>query len=956
MDDNAFREFIDEIKAKADLVTIIESSGAEFAIAKRGGRYLHGQKHNSLVIDQETQTYHWNSHSERGDVFTWIEKRHGGEFFEIAKDLARKVGVRVPDAAATVTPASLAFRAQVEFFDLVARWTETQLTATPAALAYATGRGWTADTIAKARLGFTAPDKRRDLLAELKLYGHDPESPAAVAILGYQGDVRGWAKAHNVDLSDHSNWLEKGRIWGLLDFPRLVYPHLEGSKVVYFSGRNLKWEGEKLVGEKENKSWNLPKTLCGQRRVFFNHEYRRSGQSLIIVEGPADAITLGQWGQPALASMGVAFTDFEQLLTTLTERHERLYVGVDDDKAGTKALQGEADDWPLAFALGPLSRVIHWGRKDANDWLQAMISEGLDPDQQRTEFAKRLGNAATFAEVVAAWAGMKKGADKDDAQDIAFRLILDIPKIKRSQYRKTLADLLGFSVREFDNILKDLAAGVKKEEGEPIETLGGIYKDESGDPWLVEYIYNPEKDEANLVYRDPSGKVGTAPYDGLLINGNRYIPRHVTDFVRRGGVLLPSELGRPKATRDLINIVEAFISAYYLLDEPFYARIMAYYVLLTWIYDAFEAIPYLRAKGDYGSGKSELMKRVGFLCYRLLMASGANSDATFFRMMEEWKGTLFVDEADLGDGGDMSNLLVKFLNLGAMRGNLISRMVENISGTGAKWELGSFDTFGPKLIAMRGEFKDRAVASRTITFELMGKEMIELKMRGVPLVIDGQFRADATSIRNMLLRWRMDNWQPTIAVTEDLLDVEVSARINQVTAPVKALAKDDADLQKEIERFMRVFYQQTVLERSMSLPARVVEALWNIYTQGHLRTQYVQQTSEGEEYMLIGHVAKIANQIVDEMNRLAEEEEGPTDDKKRNKKGDSLTPRGVGSIIKNTLQLPTGNRRGDGFPVFWDPLKMKILVRKYGIAEIGLDDDIIIHTNGHKAEQNALFA
>jgi hypothetical protein len=82
--------------------------------------------------------------------------------------------------------------------------------------------------------------------------------------------------------------------------------------------------------------------------------------------------------------------------------------------------------------------------------------------------------------------------------------------------------------------------------------------------------------------------------------------------------------------------------------------------------------------------------------------------------------------------------------------------------------------------------------------------------------------------------------------------------------------------------------------------------------------------------MLIGDVTKVANGIVDEMNAPGEGEEESEDSKKK-RKNKELTARGVGSLIRNELQLQVGERRGRGFPVFWDELKLQALAKRYGI-------------------------
>jgi len=545
--------------------------------------------------------------------------------------------------------------------------------------------------------------------------------------------------------------------------------------------------------------------------------------------------------------------------------------------------------------------------------------------RQREKALELLNRSLTMAEEMATWAGRLKGAKKDRAQKLAFGLIERMDKRDRAAYRSSLSERLGVGISEFNAILK--AAGKETNGGEaqlPIaEILGGFING-----WLIEFIYDMKEEQPRLAYRDPDKRIGAADY--LDIEGVRYVPRNITEFIRNGGVLFPSEIGQLKTTRELVGIVEMFLNQNYLLENKYLGRIISYYVMLTWVYDCFDALPYLRAMGEAGAGKSELMQRVGHLCYRMMSASGANTAASFFRATETYRGTVFIDEADLYDGGDTSNDLVKFLNLGAMKGHPIWRLEEVLNETGGKsYEVATFSTFCPKLIAQRRDFKDDAVGSRAITIKLAPREPMELKSRGIKLYIDEEFRERARAIRNLLLRWRFEMWEKEIEVSEDLMDLEISSRLNQVTMPIKALAKDDPTLQSEIVTFLRAYNAEMTLTRSMTLGARIVEAMWRIYKSKDLREKYVFQGALGEA-MMIGDVAKVANEIIDEMNMMEgeqEEEEGS----KRKRKKEALTARGVGSLIRNELQLQVGERRGKGFPVYWNVEKMEALAKRYGI-------------------------
>ena len=566
--------------------------------------------------------------------------------------------------------------------------------------------------------------------------------------------------------------------------------------------------------------------------------------------------------------------------------------------------------------------------KDANDLLKSWQADQMPGDEQRARLREAMGKAPTMVEAAAAWAGQQDGSDQDAATLVVFGMISQMEPLLQAKYRSRLAKAMGISVRDFNNIAKAAQSKKKKgkdeDEGEPIYTLGGNLQG-----WLVDYVYDPEKDQALLAYRDPDGKVGMETK--IEIEGQVYLPKPPNSFIRDGGVLFSSGLGSLKPTRELVAMTEAFIKQHYLLETNYLAKIIAYYVLLTWIYDSFNALPYLRGMGEPGAGKSELMRRIGHVCYRLMTASGANTSASFFRATEMYRGTVFIDEADLHDGGDMSNDIIKFLNQGAMKGNPIWRLEETYGPDGSKsYEPATYQTFCPKLIAMRKDFKDSAVGSRCLTLKLMPREPIELKSAGVRLYIDEEFREKAVLLRNMLLRWRLEHWQPEIQVNEDLMDLEISSRLNQVTMPLKALALDDEALQSEIEKFLRAYNMELVLSRNMTVAARVVEAIWKIYVYPDLRALMVRTTADGDqEYMMIGDVRRIANELMDEMNRASDEE--PDEDKPKRKK-DELSARGVGSVIRNTLQLHVGQRQGKGFPVYWDQLKMEALAKRYGVV------------------------
>jgi hypothetical protein len=914
-------DFIELIKRANRIEDVI---GEMEPLAHKRGRYINGKDHDSLVIDTQEQYYVWNSKNESGDVFSWLEKRKGWDFKTAAEWLARRAKLPTPEWGQQDNATRIANRAKEDALTIAARWMVKKLRDTPAAVDYCHGRGWSDETIQKAGIGYwggSAAD-RKDLEGDFDLNGIDRENPGRKAVLGIPPGM-------------------------------LVYPHVMGGRVRYLSCRGIT----------EKKHYNLPVDLAGSRQVFFNHI--PGDDSLVIVEGQADAITFGQWGFHTVAMAGTAWKDHGGLLKEWEKRYKQIYLAMDADEAGKNALLGKEKDWPLERALGPMVRVLMYSVvddpfpvdeisspaarndnevKDANDLLKYWSAEGLKHEDQVKQIQRLRAVATPMVIWMAKWAGGLQGAEQDEAFIRVMEAVTRLDGVILAKYRQPICDAMKIGVREFNNMLKS-AKGLSGEDGEApidiVETLGGwIGEPMEGEPkrgWLVDYIWDEDEDKAQLVYRDPSGKIGVE--DHLDINGVRYIPKSVNSLVRNKGILFPSKLGQLHSTRELVATVEAFINQHYLLDDRFFGRLAAYYVMLTWLYDCFNAIPYLRAMGDYGSGKSQLMMRIGHVCYRTMSTGGAGTAASLFRALEEYRGTAFMDEMDLQDGGDMANDLIKILNLGAMKGSPVWRLDANVLADGTKnYEVAAYDIFGPKLIAMRKDFRDQAVSSRCLTIKLMGKEPIELKNRGIKLHLDEAFYKQALNIRNLLLRWRLEKWKPEIEVSEDLMDIEVPARLNQVTMPIKAIAKDDPELMNDIVIFVRSLNEELILERSMGLDARVVEALVGIKENAKYQEFLLHGNLLGSgdvDYALAKNVALVANLMMDDMN-VSEDEgnDGGDDgkDKKRRKK-EEIRSQTVSRIVRVTLQMKV-HRTNKGFAVILDEEKLAVLKVKYGLMSV----------------------
>lgn len=370
-------DFVEQVRDANPIEKVLEESG----IHLRGhGRLRTASKHDSMKVRTDMQRVFWYSQNWNGDVFGWVMKEKGIEFMEALEILARRAHIEMPKFQAVNESEVKRTRATADVFSVAAsvfhRWLvgkekdEGGIMKDEDALAYAKGRGWTDATINESVVGFSGrktADQYKDMKGEFSLYGIDHQSPAAVAILGFEGNVDAWARAQGVrdDRDFDEEWIVKGRIHGLMDVPGLIYAHHFQGGVKYLSRRNLPGF-DKIKGEKprEWKSFNPYKLLAGPKMAYFN-QVQRMDRPLICVEGQGDAITWGQWGFGAMAFCGllgdpsqISPEDGERMrkLAAYIKKHPNIYLSLDDDEAGQKASKLAAK-W-----LGPKVQIVHMSR------------------------------------------------------------------------------------------------------------------------------------------------------------------------------------------------------------------------------------------------------------------------------------------------------------------------------------------------------------------------------------------------------------------------------------------------------------------------------------------------------------------------------------------------------------------------------------------------------------------
>lgn len=297
--------------------------------------------------------------------------------------------------------------------------------------------------------------------------------------------------------------------------------------------------------------------------------------------------------------------------------------------------------------------------------------------------------------------------------------------------------------------------------------------------------------------------------------GERLVPYSPTNnLVKHGIVLFPSRPEEYGTEADLICAIQSFLHRYVDVN-PLFEQIAAYYVLFSWVYDRFNELPYLRVRGDAGSGKSRFLLTVGFLCYKPIFASGASTVSPIFRLLDTFRGTLVVDESDWRQSDEKAEI-TKILNCGNGKGFPVLRSEANGKG---EFNPRAYTVFGPKIVATRSFFEDNALESRCLT-----EDMGQRSLRGdIPINFPESAAAEARTLRNKLLLFRFRKFESCHA-NASLVDRTIEPRLNQIFVPLLSIV-DDVGVQGQLKELARRHQRDLVSDRGMTTDAQIIEVI-----------------------------------------------------------------------------------------------------------------------------------
>ncbi len=412
----------------------------------------------------------------------------------------------------------------------------------------------------------------------------------------------------------------------------------------------------------------------------------------------------------------------------------------------------------------------------------------------------------------------------------------------------------------------------------------------------------PDGRFVELVYVKDERRTMLAVCDGdsiSLVDGVPLQPRAqllpvpaTNNLIKHEAVLLAEKPEPYASVSELVVAIQKYLYRYVDLSDQF-LRIASYYILLTWVYDAFNELPYLRLRGDYGSGKTRALMVIGSLCYKAFFASGASTVSPIFHVLDTFRGTLIFDEADFRFSDERSEL-VKIFNNGNAKGFPVLRTAMTAK---REFDPRAFNVFGPKIVAMRRSFEDQALESRFLT-----EETGQRAMRGdIPLNLPDAQKVEAAKLRNQLLMYRFQNLKG-IRADESLVDPALSPRLNQILIPLLSIIDDEA-LRDDIRQAVRTFDQALFSERSASAEAGVLEVLGELFAETNRPSVPISEITDAFA------------------GRFGQEYDRP------------ITARYIGGILRKRLHLATYKSHGVYVVPVSEKPKVDQLCIRYGVTD-----------------------
>ena len=329
------QSFVQDLLARIDIVEVVERA---VTLKKSGANYFgrcpfHTEKSASFSVSPSKQFYYCFGCGANGTAIDFVMQYHGLSFPEAIAELARDVGLEVPNDHTGSHHKDEDFGQLSEALAKASRFYQTSLARSPHAKTYIQRRGLSPEVVERFSIGY-APDAWNPLATVFP----DPRDslPLKTGLLIEK---------------------EKGSRYDRFR-DRIMFPiHDRRGRIIGFGGRILDKGEPKYLNSPETRLFEKGRELYG---LFLAGRAIRDAGFALVVEGYMDVVALAQFGlENAVATLGTATTPHH--IQALLRQTNRIVFCFDGDAAGRRAawralenaLEALRDDVTLAFLFLP---------------------------------------------------------------------------------------------------------------------------------------------------------------------------------------------------------------------------------------------------------------------------------------------------------------------------------------------------------------------------------------------------------------------------------------------------------------------------------------------------------------------------------------------------------------------------------------------------------------------------
>jgi DNA primase len=442
--DLANNDFKELVRSRTDLVALVGESVA--LTPSRGGAEFkclcpfHDDHTPSLVVYPDRQSFRCWACNTGGDCFTWVMEFDKVEFREALETLAKRAGLEMPTFAGRRPENAVA---KTDVLDVLA-WTENEFhrclldsqMAEPAR-EYLKERGFTAETIAKFKLGF-APNDGQWIIAR----------------------GRGKFTLEAMETARVIKKSDEGEGYYQFFRNRVLFPiRNDKGRCVSFGGRVLPQFAQPGVGKYIN---GLESDVYSKSNLLFAFDAAREGirktGTAVVVEGYTDALISHQFDVTNV--VGVCGTALTQAHVDRLKRFApRIVLMFDGDEAGQNAAEKALANY--------LSENI--------DLRVLVLPDDQDPDEYlfahgAEEFRRQINNATEAWDFKLQTEVNRHGLESIDARHRVLTSMLEllakVPKLRGSVKEDVILNRLASRTLLSEQVVRQRVAEARSSRSE----------------------------------------------------------------------------------------------------------------------------------------------------------------------------------------------------------------------------------------------------------------------------------------------------------------------------------------------------------------------------------------------------------------------------------------------------------------------------------------------------------